>query len=61
MQVGSGRPLGNPEHLADFGVLISLDIMQDDHGPLTFPEGVERARQARAQFIGFRRIAMRGR
>jgi hypothetical protein len=51
VQVRSGRPLGNPEQLADFCVLVSLNVVQDDHGPLSLAKGVERAREPRAQFV----------
>ena len=61
VQVRSGRPFRNPQQGPDLRVFESFHVMEHDDGPLPRTQRVQGTGQACAQFVRFRRIAMRGR
>ena len=65
MEIRSARPIRYSKQLADLGVLISLDIMQQQHRSLTFPQLGDRRRQPSSKLVPLRwiedRVGERGR
>ncbi len=56
MEIGSARPIRNSKQRADLGVLVSLDVMQQQYRSLTFPQLGDRRRQPSSQLVPLRGI-----
>ncbi len=61
VQVGPGRSLGNPEHGANLGMLVPLNIVQHEHRPLPVLQLQQRTPKTILKLIRFSRITKRTR